>query len=318
MFCPKCGTELPEGVTFCEKCGSGVTQSNNVEEKTKRTAWIIAQLVLVAVLLAVTAYFLVFNGQGKKTAVETPETYEEVDEKKDEAVEKIEAGENTAEDAIEESKAEENTTEKPAETPEKNDGSNKQENLILSMSESDRRDANVFFSNFSEAFFGEYSKDDTDAYSLINFAYIHNLINSYSEIKIRNDRYGISYETVNKTLDKYLGVSVPPKTATANNNGFELTWTYEDGFFWEPAADGESYDYFSVVNDMHDMGNGMLEATYDVYYAGYDELTKECYSYTKEEAEKNCEYSYSATAVVKRKVYGGKKTYELISLSTNQ
>ena len=304
MFCPKCGTELPQGVTFCEKCGSGVTQSNNVEEKTKRTAWIIAQLVLVAVLLAVVAYFLVFNGQGKKTAVETPETYEEIDGEKDEAVE--------------ESEAEENTTEKPAETPEKSDGSNKQENLILSMSEAERRDTNIFFGNFSEAIFSEYSKDDTDAYSLITFAYIHNLINNYSEIKVQGGRDGISYETVNKTLDKYLGVNVPPKTATANKNGFELTWTYEDGAFWKPGSGGESYDYFPVVNDMHDMGNGMLEATYDVYYAGYEELTKECYSYTKEEAEKNCEYSYSATAVVKRKVYGGKKTYELISLSTNQ
>ena len=201
-------------------------------------------------------------------------------------------------------------------TNETNDNVNKPEskNMILSMPETDRRAANIFFSNFSEAFFWEYSRENKDDDYLISFAFIHNLLNNADEIIWQQDRDGISGKAVNRTLDKYFGVTIPLKS-TSNADGDP--WIYEDNVFWKPASDGESFDYFSIVSDMYDMGDGTLQAKYDVFYAGYDELTKECYSYTTAEANKKCEFIYSATAVVKPKTYNGKNTYELISLKKN-
>lgn len=199
-------------------------------------------------------------------------------------------------------------------TNESNDNVKKPENrnMILSMPETDRRAANIFFSNFSEAFFWDYSRENKDDDSLISFAFIHNLLNNADEIIWQQDRDGISGKAVNRTLDKYFGVTVPLKS-TANADG----WIYKDNVFWKPASDGESFDYFSIVSDMYDIGDGTLQAKYDVFYAGYDELTKKCYSYTTAEANKKCEFIYSATAVVKTKTYNGKNTYELISLKKN-
>ena len=188
-------------------------------------------------------------------------------------------------------------------------------NMITGMSESERKAINVFFSNFSEAHFGDYSKDSQDNYSLISFAFIHNLLNNYKKTVWQGEKMGISEETVNKTLDRFFGTQVPPETANLTQNH---GWIYEDGSFWMPAASGESYDYYSIVKDMHEIGNGLFEAEYDVFYAGYDELSDECYSYTIDEAREKSEYIYSATAIVKPKTYNGKQTYELLKLTSNQ
>ncbi|MBR4721294.1 MAG: hypothetical protein IK057_05990 [Clostridia bacterium] len=188
-------------------------------------------------------------------------------------------------------------------------------NMITAMSEGERKAINVFFSNFSEAHFAEYSNGSQDNFSLISFAFTHNLINNNKKTIWQDEKMGISVTTVNQTLDRFFGVKVPPETA---DTGHGYGWTYEDGSFWMPAASGESYDYYSIVNDMHDVGNGLFEVSYDAFYAGYDELSDECYSYTIDEARKNSEYIYSATAIVKPKTYNGKKTYEIVELTANQ
>ncbi|MBO4897140.1 MAG: hypothetical protein J5590_02425 [Clostridia bacterium] len=207
-----------------------------------------------------------------------------------------------------------NTDNKDSEKKEEAKKETENANLVLTMSGDEKREVNIFFSNFCEAFMSDYSKDDRDNYFLISFAFIHNMLNRSGGIEFGSERMGVSAEAVNKTLDKYFGVSVPLESA-APEYGHE--WTYEDGMFWTPAASGESYDYFAVVTDMRDMGDGTYKALYDVYYAGYDALTDEYYSYTTEKAESECEYMYSATAVVKPKEYEGKQTYELISVKQN-
>ena len=57
--------------------------------------------------------------------------------------------------------------------------------------------------------------------------------------------------------------------------------------------------------------------TFNVYYAGYDELTAEYYSYTDFEARNSSVYQYSGWAIIKPKLYNGSDTWELIKLVRN-
>ena len=191
------------------------------------------------------------------------------------------------------------------------------QNMIDTMTAAERREVNTYFSNFAEAFFESYGgeKSGDEDFFLINFAFIHNMININDSIEWSNERMGISIDLVNKTLDRFFGINVAPKDAFTTRG---IGYTYENGMFWIEAASGESYDYFAIVTDMRSNDDGTLSVIYKEYYAGYDELTKECYSFDEAEAEQKAEYRRSVSATVRPKTYNGKNTYEVIKMEPHQ
>lgn len=188
---------------------------------------------------------------------------------------------------------------------------NSYKNLIDGMSTSERKKINIFLSNFSEVHFWDYDRyGDIDYYRLINFAYLHNAINT-GKIDYTEEKIGIAGETAAATVKKYLGVNLPLKTTY---DGYGRAWEYTDGWFWTEPEMGGLNAFFSIAHNMVDNGNG----TYTVYFEVFsvdsaDTTPSKCYEYTLAKAKLDCCYEYSGTAVVKEKTYNGNKTYELIS-----
>ena len=186
--------------------------------------------------------------------------------------------------------------------------------VLPSMSAAEKREINIFLSNFSEAFY-----DPDDSYytnpdeQKISFAYIHAKLNSPKKILWEGSYYGISAENVDAILYRFFGETVPHKTPSGSK-----WWKYQNGKFLMPAADGESYPDFSIATNMLVNADGTYTVAFNVYsddsVTGGDRLTdKTVYSLTDAEAAKKYTLTGYGTAVVKAKVYNGANTYELVS-----
>lgn len=183
-------------------------------------------------------------------------------------------------------------------------------NLIEKMSDSEKKDLNVFFSNFSEGFFVNYNYQLVNDDDVIDLAYVHVVVN-------RNGKSGVFYDekntyiplsVVNEVADKYLGITLSGKPTQR--------WNFDGTNYYRPSADGDSVDKFSIVNSLTDLGDGTYKADLNSYYAGYDSMDPKYYSYSDAQAKNECEFIYASEAVIRKKVYNGKNTWELVSLVT--
>ena len=198
----------------------------------------------------------------------------------------------------------------------------KPESIYSSLSSEDIRKLNVFLSNFSEAYLYDFDSNYYDEGEAVKFAFIHNLINNDSNIVYQGMEMGISLADVNSTLNKYFGVSVSPSTKYVYNSyysgdryyNYTVVWEYRNGMFWTSAASGETYDYFTIVNNLIDLKDGTYRAEFNVYYAGYDSISSDCYSYSDGTARLMCEHKCSGYAIINKKYYSGNNTWNLDKL----
>ena len=178
------------------------------------------------------------------------------------------------------------------------------------MSNEEKRRINVFLSNFSEALY-KSGNFKSEAEGMIDFACIHNKINNSNfKPEIIGDNYGISAELVDSTLQKYFGKTVLHETPTAAEQ-----WAYEDGFFVIPAADGESYAYFSVATSAQLQSDGNYEVGFNVYFNSNDSMGSidpQWYSMTDSEAQQYFEFCYDGKAVIRP----DGDSYKLVSYET--
>lgn len=190
--------------------------------------------------------------------------------------------------------------------------------VLDSMSAAEKREINLFLSNFSEAY---YDPDDnyytSSAEQKINFAYLHAKINSPSYVIYENGYSGISAANVDKILYRFFGSTVS-HTTPANSKW----WRYKNGNFLIPSADGESYPDFSIATSMIANGNGTYTVEFNIYadpsVSGGDSISNSSvYSLTPSQATASYDYVTYGTAVVKPKVYNGNNTYELVDYNVN-
>jgi hypothetical protein len=149
-------------------------------------------------------------------------------------------------------------------------------------------------SNFAEQGFQFYDNADKDISELAHFAYIWSKINKPENIKTENVYYTVSLKNVEKIVNKYFDTTITDddfKTLSIGSGdkyeGFRMGEKY-----CVPAADGESYPGFAVVESVEDGGNGLYWvyfATYDldmdIYWDNDEVIPKKYYSYTKDEAK---------------------------------
>ncbi|MBQ4528661.1 MAG: hypothetical protein II998_11395 [Clostridia bacterium] len=189
--------------------------------------------------------------------------------------------------------------------------------ILDTMSAPEKREVNIFLSNFSEAFYDP----NNDYYTSfeeqkLSFAEIHLSLNSWNEVSYDySNNYGyvvISAESVDRVLNRFFGSTIPHETP-ANS---EL-WFYNNGKFYRPASSGESYTRFTIANSMYVNENGTYKVNFDIYYdsslgggAVLDDKT--VYSLTPSQASLKYDYIGSGTAIVKPKVYNNSNTYELV------
>ena len=325
-YCGKCGAELRENTEFCHKCGNKQNTANNVSKDTgyytyKNTdhiyqpetavsnqsdnkKYIVIAIAAVAVIAAIAVIYILFisNKPDPMTSISPTVGYTQQNST---AKPRATPAYNDSSDTGY-SYPRDLTTSKPSETEsvEQTDAQDIYDTLTVTQ----KKDLNVFLSNFSEAFFEYYDSDSADINALISFAFIHDIVNNNSLIRWTDSEMGISADRVDKTLNKYFGKSIPRSSTTE--------WYYDGEYYWTEAASGESYDYFSVAVKLIDLQDGTYRVDFNNYYAGYDSMDTKYYWYSEEDAlyDPNCTLTETGTAVIKPVKYEGKDTWQLLEL----
>ena len=199
------------------------------------------------------------------------------------SVDKTEAGPKPAAASAEEIHPFENTspqgeqedtlTENPAETGDP-----------FTLSETQQYAANLSLSNFSEQWFCEigtfdhYDSADTSIAQLFSFAHLWAKINRPTELEYRD-----SYETMTReTFFEIIGprIAYPEdlqpiegedSSAALGIGTFDWNhcW-YENGRFYYPAGDGESYNRFTVADEAYKLRDGTCRFRFTIYELDLD------------------------------------------------
>ena len=164
--------------------------------------------------------------------------------------------------------------------------------VLSTLSDAQRTGLNVFLSNFSELNFPNFKRDSFDTVTLVNFAYMHNKINSFGRDKIDvrqydgESCYSISAADVDACLNRFLGVQIDH--AAFEMDGHSVGYDGERYYFL--AADGESFNTFSIATAMNRTVDGSYYVTFDIYDLDYEAywdtgLTDDYYAMTPAQAE---------------------------------
>ena len=203
-------------------------------------------------------------------------------------------------------------------------------NLVDGMSRDDRYLLNIFLSNFSELAMTELDTASASDDVLIYFACMHNAINRTSgTITIPEEELAkyvtidefafsptkISVQTINNTLDRYLGRGVKHKSVSGYFGIGGDEFAYSNGYYYFEAGeiDGDASLYVTVADSMHENGDGTYTVEFSNYLTEYDS-SKSYYYLSPSDALASSKMRKVTTgrAIVRPHVYNGKNTYRLV------
>ena len=185
------------------------------------------------------------------------------------------------------------------------------------LSETQQYAANLSLSNFSEQWFCElwtfdhYDADDTSIAQLFCFAHLWNKINRPRAVEYRD-----GYETMTReTFFEIIGprLDYPEDLQPVEGEDYSAAlgigtqdWNhcwYENGRFYYPAGDGESYNRFTVVDEACKLRDGTCRFRFTIYEMDLDiywdemGITAKFYHLTPEEA---AQYAADGTITARR------------------
>lgn len=173
----------------------------------------------------------------------------------------------------------------------------------VALSAKEQYEANIFLSNFSEQGFwaGKTTPFESSAATeaeLFSFAHRWAKINRPAAIRYSESYECLSLEDVNAIVDRYFDrdTSLSPANGTDYSAALGMgrfdwdhVW-FSGGWFYYPAADGESHPGFSVVTEKQLYPNNRSTLFFTVYeldldiYWTYNGIPAEYYSLTPAEA----------------------------------
>ncbi len=184
-----------------------------------------------------------------------------------------------------------------------------------SSTQEERYKINVFLSNFSEQWFGDYSIENSDPEQLISFAFLWYLLNDQESLAFTDYHVTLTLDQINKKVDRYFGLTISADEVV--HSGYNM----QDNRIAEPYGIGESYPDFTVANEIIDNGDGTYLVQFKIYslkeaMSGGNRVTeKKWYYLTEEDASKSfaLEYYASGHAIVKPYQKGSIDSYQLIT-----
>ena len=154
----------------------------------------------------------------------------------------------------------------------------------FTLSETQRYAANLSLSNFSEQWFCEigtfdhYDPADTSIAQLFSFAHLWSKINRPTEMEYRD-----GYETMTReTFFEIIGprIAYPEDLQPIEGEDYSAAlgigtfdWNhcwYENGRFYYPAGDGESYNRFTVADEAYKLRDGTCRFRFTIYELDLD------------------------------------------------
>lgn len=191
------------------------------------------------------------------------------------------------------------------------------------MTSDQQYEANIFLSNFSEQGFGDYDSCAWSLDQLVKFAYNFLHINHHNTLGYDDNCYTFSLNEANQVLERYLGLSLSEGKAQEFyiDYGDGERAYYQNGEFYFPAADGDAYNYFSVVSSMEEAPNGIVIMYFDIYeldieeYRASGSVDSNWYHVTADEAasSSNLTWISSGEAFAQPFNYNGRQTYQLLT-----
>ena len=154
----------------------------------------------------------------------------------------------------------------------------------FTLSETQQYAANLSLSNFSEQWFCEmgtfdhYDSADTSIAQLFSFAHLWSKINRPTEMEYRD-----GYETMTReTFFEIIGprIACPEGLQPIEGEDYSAAlgigtfdWNhcwYENGRFYYPAGDGESYNRFTVADEAYKLRDGTYRFRFTIYELDLD------------------------------------------------
>ena len=144
--------------------------------------------------------------------------------------------------------------------------------------------ANLSLSNFSEQWFCEigtfdhYDPADTSIAQLFSFAHLWNKINRTTEMEYRDGYETMTRETFYEIIGPRLDYPKDLEPIEGEDYSAALgigtfDWNhcwYEDGRFYYPAGDGESYNRFTVVDEAYRINDWTYRFRFTIYELDLD------------------------------------------------
>ena len=183
---------------------------------------------------------------------------------------------------------------------------------------------NIFLSNFSEQSFLNMKLSTAPDDQLMKFVWIYCKINHGGAISYDGSFETIPLGTMNEYLNRFFGLTRNPVNGASYMLDQWNSFSYHDGKFWFPAASGESYNKFTVVDSMKSNGDGTYTVDFQVYELGLEEywntpgIDNSYYWLNSEQVsvkvwDYKCMPVQGGTAVVRDFTYNGRATFQLIS-----
>lgn len=318
MFCSQCGKKIEKDSRFCEFCGSSVqakTRDRSMEAKasSKEKRKLeesssedtgpnrkIIPILLSVIIVAVTVSFLFFGNNDEGEELKESFTAEQrvMEEEGLEASnpEKVEADEGVETEENEGIQREENKDHKTDEKSEI-EVEAQIEPTKLSLSYDEHRALNVFFSNFAEVFLLPFEAGEIHDSELLRFGFFHNYVNNTSRLNYKGYEAYVHEEHVLESIEKYFGTHRPLE----NLDRGQIPMEYRDGYYFYPAADGETPPFAQLV-EIYDHHDGTYQAVFDIYEAlSLDVFSYEPKSHWSEEVKTNTQFVRRMESQIRRK-----------------
>ena len=154
----------------------------------------------------------------------------------------------------------------------------------FTLSETQQYAANLSLSNFSEQWFCEmgtfdhYDSADTSIAQLFSFAHLWNKINRPTQMEYRDGYETMTRETFYEIIGPRLDYPKDLEPVEGEDYSAALgigtfDWNhcwYENGRFYYPAGDGESYNRFTVVDEAYRINDRTCRFRFTIYELDLD------------------------------------------------
>lgn len=183
---------------------------------------------------------------------------------------------------------------------------------------------NIFLSNFSEQQIKTFTASTVADDYLLRFVELYCKINHNKLISYYGGEECLSLSDMNTYMNRFFGRTVNPYEGQSYLLDAWNEFHYSGGYFRFPAADGGSFNYFTVVDEMLANSDGTYTVHFQNYMLGLEEywntpgVDNSFYKLNHDQVA-NMVWNYrvtpvqGGTAVVRDYNFNGSKTYQILS-----
>ncbi len=326
MFCPNCGFENPPKANYCTNCGYSLSEEAR-GERAVRSRTVLLRILLGCIALALVCVILLLLFRNPFAAPAAPAASPAETAGESPAPAPVSPSPSPDTDLVVISPATEApATSSPSPVPVTPGPSPSPvpEGTAVALEGDLLYRVNIFLSNFSEQGAKSFNSSTVADDYIIRLVEIYCKINHNACIHYENGEECLSLADANLYLERFFGRTVHPYDGAEYLLDAWHSFRYSDGCFRFPAADGESYNKFTVAYEMNANQDGTYTVQFQVYELGLEEywntpgVDDSFYRINNDQAG-DMVWDYrilpvqGGTAVLRDYNFNGRATYQILS-----